>query len=245
MIETKTIEYQCHGKNLIGYLAHDTSKKGPKPGVIIGHAWRGLDDFARKKAEYLAGLGYVGFAADLYGEGKTLTTDEEAFNTMSPLFIDRQLLRERICAGYDTLANESIVDKERLGAIGFCFGGLAAIELLRSGVQLRGVVSFHALLGDKMGPLTAIKFPHDPKLHGSLLMLHGYLDPMVSKEDIYQIQDEMTKAGVDWQMNIYGKATHAFTNPQANSPEKGMKYHAPTEKRAMQSMTNFFNEVFI
>lgn len=244
MIETKSIEYQCRGKIFKGFLAHDSSIKGPKPGVIIAPAWRGQDDFARKKAEYLAELGYVGFAADIYGDGKTVTSDEDAFANMSPLFLDRQLLRDRINAGFDTMANESVVDRDRLGAIGFCFGGLTAIELLRSGAPLRGVVSFHALLGNILGSLNAVTTPLAPKLHGSLLVLHGYLDPSVSKEDIDNFQSEMSKAGVDWQMHIYGNATHAFTNPQANQPEKGMQYHATTDKRAFQSMINFFNEVF-
>jgi dienelactone hydrolase len=237
MIETKVIEYQCRGVKLKGFLAHDPSKKGPKPGVIIAHAWRGQDDFARKKAEFLAELGYVGFAADVYGDGKTVNNDEEALANMTPLISDRQLLRDRILAGYDTMAQQNMVDKEKLGALGFCFGGLTVIELLRSGANLRGVVSFHGLIG-------VAKLPSAPKLQGSLLVLHGYLDPMVSKEDIRMFLDEMTRAEVDWQMNIYGKATHAFSNPEANAPDKGLLYHASTEKRAVQSMINFFNEVF-
>lgn len=244
MIETKVIEYQCRGEVFKGYLAHDSSKKGPKPAVIIAHAWRGNDAFARKKAEDLAKMGYVGFAADLYGGGKTATNDDEAFALMSPLFVDRELLRERINAGFNTMAKESIVDKERLGAIGFCFGGLAAIELFKSGAKLRGVVSFHGLLGTHLSSVEAVTVPLAPKLHGSILVLHGYLDPLVSKEDIQNFQTEMSKAGVDWQMHIYGSATHAFTNPEAHSPEKGLQHHAATEKRAFQSMTNFFNEVF-
>jgi dienelactone hydrolase len=244
MIETKVVEYHCRGVKFKGYIAHDSGKKGPKPGIIIAHAWRGQDDFARQKAEALAKLGYVGFAADVYGEGKTVDNDEDAFANMSPLFLDRQLLRDRINAGFDAMINETFVDKERLGAMGFCFGGLTAIELLRSGAKLRGVVSFHGLLGEKLGPLEAKKLPLAPKLHGSLLVLHGYLDPMVSREDIQNFQAEMTNAEVDWQMHIFGNATHAFSNPEANSPEKGLLYHATTEKRALQSMTNFFNEVF-
>lgn len=244
MIETKVIEYQCRGELFKGFLAHDASIKGPKPGVLIAHAWRGEDDFARKKAEDLASLGYVGFAVDYYGGGRTVSNDEEAFAMMSPLFMDRQLLRERINAGFDTLAKENTVDNDRLGAIGFCFGGLTAIELLRSGAKLSGVVTFHALLGDKLGPLTSVKLPLAPKLHGSLLVLHGYLDPSVSKEDIESFQAEMTHAGVDWQMNIYGTATHAFTNPLANQPEKGMQYNEIVARRSWQSMVNFFNEIF-
>jgi dienelactone hydrolase len=244
MIETKVVVYQCGEKLFKGFLAHDSSIQRPKPAVIIAHAWRGQDDFAREKAKELAKLGYVGFAADYYGEGKTVNSDEEAFANMSPLFLDRQLLRDRINAGLEALIKEKSVDRDRLGAIGFCFGGLTAIELLKSGAKLKGVVTFHALLGNKLGPLEAIQLPIAPKLHGSLLVLHGYLDPSVSKQDIENFQVEMTKAEVDWQMHIYGNATHAFTNPEANNPEKGFQYNLIADQRSWQSMVNFFNEIF-
>ncbi len=245
MIITKVVEYQCGADTFKGYIAYDDSIKEPKPGVIIGHAWMGQDDFARKKAEELAKLGYVGFAADVYGNGLTVSTVESATEQMFPLFMDRQLLRDRIVAAYNVLSNFEEADRNRLGAIGFCFGGLTVIELLRSGVKLRGIVSFHGLLGFKLGEMTAKKVSNAAKMHGALLVLHGYLDPMTSIEDIRGFQEEMTTSGVDWQMHTYGNATHAFMNPLANMPEAGMLYNPITERRAWKSMCNFFDEIFI
>lgn len=238
------IDYQSEGKNFRGYLAYDETDASHRPAVIIAHAWKGQDDFARDKAEFLAELGYVGFAADLYGDGISVETNDEAGAMMAPLFIDRNTLRNRIVAAYNTVAEHERVDAERMGAMGFCFGGLTVIELQRSGVNLKGVVSFHGLLGDTLGDIKAQTVPSADKLYGSLLILHGYRDPLVSKEDIDNAQKEFSKADIDWQMHIYGDASHAFTNPNANEPDSGLLYHQKTEQRSLLTMRNFFSEVF-
>lgn len=243
-MKTERVAYSCEGINFNGYLAHNEKLKEKKPVVLIAHAWRGQDNFAREKAEFLAELGYVGFAVDLYGDGRQVETDEEAKQLMVPLFLDRKALRERIVLAYHTASNLPFVDSEKIGAIGFCFGGLTVIELLRSGVPLKGVVSLHGLLGFTLGEKRATPVPSAQKLYGSLLILHGYRDPMVSHEDIEKTQAEFSQAGIDWQMHIYGEAAHAFTNPTANEPENGLLYHAKAEKRAIQTMRNFFSEVF-
>jgi dienelactone hydrolase len=240
----ESIDYESNGEKFRGYFAYDEKVKKKRPAVIVAHAWRGQDDFARKKAEFLSELGYVGFAADLYGNGKTVETNDEAAELMTPLFIDRKTLRDRIVAAYHVAAKHEQVDSEKIGAIGFCFGGLTVIELIRSGVNLKGVVSFHGLLGNVLGKHKAKMVTPASKMHGSLLILHGYQDPMVSKEDIDNTQREFSNAKVDWQMHIYGEASHAFTNPIANDPQSGMLYHPRSEQRSLQAMQNFFNEVF-
>jgi len=226
-----------------GYLAKPKSPSKKLPAVLVAHAWRGQDDFARQKADELAQLGYVGMALDLYGNGTTAKDNEEALQLMLPLFLDRKLLRERINAGLEVLKKQDDVNEQAIGAIGFCFGGLSVIELLRSGADIRGAVSFHGLLGNTLDKYKAASIPNE-KIKGSLLILHGYRDPLVSQSDIQGIQDELTKANVDWQMNIYGQAFHAFTNPHADDQAGGMIYHPQTAKRAWLAMTNFFNEIF-
>jgi dienelactone hydrolase len=163
---------------------------------------------------------------------------------MLPLFLDREFLRQRIHIGLDALKQQAHVNQEAIGAIGFCFGGLTIIELLRSGANIRGAVSFHGVLGSTIDKYKAKIAPNSDKIKGSLLILHGFLDPLVSHADIVDIQNEMAKAGVDWQMNIYGKALHAFTNPQANESNIGLVYNQQAAKRAWLDMTNFFNEIF-
>lgn len=243
-MRSEIIDYQCNEKKLKGqiYIPDDVSDK--TPAVIVAHAWKGRDQFALEKAKMLAELGYIGFAADLYGDGQVVESNEEALELMMPLFLDRKELRDRISAAYQAVSAREEVDASRIGAIGFCFGGATVIELLRSGLNLKGVVSFHGLLGYSLGEEKAKAYPSAGILQGSLLILHGYQDPMVSLDDVVSIQQEFSTKGIDWQMHTYGRATHAFTNPSANEPESGMLYHEQTSDRAFQSMRNFFNEVF-
>lgn len=241
---TETITYECKGVALKGHIVYSGEASAKRPAVIVAHAWRGQDDFARERAHELAELGYVGFAADLYGDGKTAQTDEEALKLMLPLFLDRSLLRERINAAFDVLKSHPYVDAAEIGAIGFCFGGLTVIELLRSGADVAGVVSFHGVLGDKLGEHKATLAPNAKKIEGSLLILHGHDDPLSSAEDICHIQDEFTLAKVDWQMNIYGHTMHAFTNPQAHDLKNGLVFEAIANMRSWREMCNFFEEIF-
>lgn len=239
------IEPINYGKDGIykGFLAVPKAG-GKRPAVIVAHAWRGQDDFARNKAKELADLGFVGFAVDMYGDGIEAKTDHQAAELMKPLFVDRKEVRGRILAAYDALKEHPSVDPRKIAAIGFCFGGLVVLELLRSGVELAGVVSFHGVLGNHLGGFKAHTEPLNHPLKGALLLLHGYHDPLVSNEDLTAIQKEFTDAGVDWQLNIYGNAAHAFSNPEAADQEHGLVYHPATCKRAWLAMNNFLSEQF-
>src|SRR4051812_45294507 len=148
----ETIAYVVDGKEFVGKLiAPEKTDLRKRPAVIVAHAWMGCDEFAIQKARELAKLGYVGFAADLYGDGKVVQTTEEAEALMMPLFLDRALLQKRMQGAMDALCQSVYVNENKIGGIGFCFGGLAIIELLRSGADVKGVVSFHAVLGNQKG----------------------------------------------------------------------------------------------
>lgn len=242
-MEKKILEYVCNGTSHKGFLAYNKTAT-PRPAVIVAHAWKGLDDFARSKAEALAELGYVGFVADMYGNGLSVESKEEASELMMPLFINRKLLRERIVAAYKTIIKQPGVDKSRIGAIGYCFGGLTVLELSRSGEDLKGVVSFHGVLGDTLFGTKAQTIAPAKTRRGAVLILHGYKDPLASQNDIVEMQKELFDAKLDWQMHIYGQAVHAFTNPQAQDEEGGMLYNPQADRRSWQSMHNFFEEVF-
>lgn len=244
MLTQKTVTYQYAQKNFQGHFFYDDNISTPLPVVIVAHAWRGQDDFAREKAWQLAQMGYVGFAADLYGDAKSVSTNEEAQELMIPLFLDRTELRGRIVAAFNTAQKFEKADPSKVGAIGFCFGGLTVIELLRSGVDVNGVVSFHGLLGYEMGNLKAEKPPQATNMKGSLLILHGHDDPLVSPAHVKDIQDEMTQAKVRWEMDIYGLTKHAFTNPVATDPSTPFLYNESVAKTAWQRMTNFFQNLF-
>lgn len=244
MMHTEAIEYQCKGVKLKGHLAWKNNSAIKRPAVIVAHAWKGQDDFARQKACALAELGYVGFAADLYGNGIEVKSNEEAQKLMLPLFLDRALLRERINAAVEAIKSNPLVEPSTIAAIGFCFGGLAVIELLRSGADVRGVVSFHGTLGNSLGEHKAKLAPLAKKINGALLMLHGHDDPLVSSTDVLSIQEEFTKANVDWQMHIYGQTMHAFTNPEAHDERSGLMFNVKANRRSWETMSNFLEEIF-
>lgn len=241
-MQKEILTYEIDGKSYVGYLVRPDHLEDKSPIILVAHAWKGQDDFARQKAQALAELGYIGFAIDLYGEGQCVQSNEEATALMMPLFLDRTLLQKRVRAAYEVACSYPYADAKHVGAIGFCFGGLAAIELLRSGAAVQGVVSFHAILGNQKGENKAQTVPVAENIKGSLLMLHGYEDPLVSQEDIQVIQRELTNAKVDWQMHIYSHTSHAFTVPEAYSPEMGLIFNSQSSQRAWLAMCNFFIE---
>jgi dienelactone hydrolase len=245
-MQKKFEDYQSDSTVCRGYWAFPKEEKSiqQRPAIVIAHAWMGQDDFARGKAEALAELGYIGFAADLYGEGKCASNAEDAQKLMFPLFEDRHLLQNRIRSAFDHVLKNPAVERDKIGGIGFCFGGLTIIELMRSGAPVKGVVSFHGVLGNKLGPVQAKTVPIASGISGSLLVLHGANDPLVSSQDIADFQREMTEAQVDWQMNIYGHTSHAFTNPEAHDTQNGLIYQPRSSERAWWAMIHFFSECF-
>lgn len=243
-MHTEKIIYTHENEKLIGFAAYEDKIKARRPVVMVAHAWYGQDDFARNKAIELAKLGYLGFAIDMFGNGKNPSNNEEAGNLIAPFFKDRKKMQGRIGAALECIKKHPLADAQKIGAIGFCFGGLCVIELVRSGADVRGGVSFHGVLGYQMGEMKAKAIPIAKNIHASLLILHGNDDPLVTQLDILHMQRELTDAKVDWQMHIYGHTSHAFTNPQANDPSMGLKYQPKAAKRSWQSMVDFFQEIF-
>lgn len=236
--------YFHNSTKCIGFIAYDKKHPKPLPGILIAHAWRGQDAFVKEKAIALAKLGYVGFALDIYGEGKHTSSNEEAPKLMAPFFLDRKLLQERAKAGLEALKKHPQVDSTKLGAIGFCFGGLVVYELLRSGADVQAVVCFHGFYANEREGQKAKITPISPHIKGSLLILHGYEDPFVTKGDLQAVQEELNRVKVDWQLHIYGDTMHAFTNPEAQNPKNGTVYHQQSARRAWQAMQDLFKEKF-
>lgn len=234
-MQTQTVEYNDDDALLEGYLAHDGSGE-KKPAVLISHAWAGRSEFECNKAEALAELGYVGFALDNYGKGILGQTMEENTALMTPFIEDRGKLRQRLLAGLDAVRSLEMVDTNRIAAIGFCFGGLSVLDLARSGADVKGVVSFHGLFN-------APENLPSGEIKAKVLALHGHEDPMVPPDSVLGLEKEMTAAGVDWQIHVYGHAAHAFTHPEANMPENGLMYNADADRRSWTSMKNFLEEV--
>ncbi len=237
-IETKAVEYRQGDTRLVGYLAYPKDAKGPLPGVLVVHEWKGLDDYAKRRAEQLAELGYVAFATDIYGDGKVAADAKEARALSSIYKKDRGLLRARAAAGLATLKAQSGVASDQIAAIGYCFGGTAVLELARSGADFAGAVSFHGSLDTPM--------PQDAKnIRTKVLVLHGADDPNVPAEQVAVFEQEMRAAAVDWQLIAYGGAVHGFTNPaNGGDNSKGVAYNAAADARSWAAMRQFFAELF-
>lgn len=237
-MHTSNYIYHHGEQELHGFLAYEEEGQTDslRPAVLVVHDWSGRNEFACRKAEALAKMGYIGFAVDMYGQGRLGTTVDEKKALMQPLFNDRRLLRERITAALDTLSTMSEVDNNRIAVIGFCFGGLCALDLARSGADLKGVVSFHGIL-EKPADLSL------RPIKAQILALHGYDDPMVPPKQVNDFCQEMTTAKVDWQVHLYGNTQHAFTNPEAHDPHMGTLYKAEAARRSWQAMMDFLGEV--
>jgi dienelactone hydrolase len=234
---TQTHIYHHAEQALHGHVAFDDTHHNPRPAVLVFHDWSGRNAFAIQQAEQLAHMGYIGFAVDLYGNGRVADTLEEKQDLMTPLASNREHLLERITASFTNLLAFPEVDTTRVAAIGFCFGGLCALDLARSDADLSAAVSFHGILNRAdTQPITPIQT--------KILALHGYNDPMVPPEQVQAFCQEMTEAKADWQIDMYGKTQHAFTNPEANDEALGTIYSARASHRAFQAMTNFLKDAF-
>ncbi|UXX80355.1 dienelactone hydrolase family protein [Reichenbachiella carrageenanivorans] len=239
MIHSEKIVYQDPKSKATfeGVISWDDTIQEPKPGVLVVHTFRGRGDFEFNKAEEIAKLGYVGFAIDMYGEGKHTSIPEEADALMQPFLDDRALLLNNIALALDALKNHEQVDATKTGGIGFCFGGKCMLDLARSGADVGGVVSFHGIYDQP-------NVNHQGDIKAAVLVLHGWEDPMASPESTVALGHELTARNADWQILAFGHTGHAFTNPAAKFPEKGMYYQPSSNRRAWQAMKNFFEEVF-
>lgn len=237
-VKTKSVIYKQGDAVLEGYLAWDDASTGKRPGVLIAHAWMGIGPHERAVAEQLAKLGYVAFCADIYGRGIRPKTPDEAGKQAGAYKNDRALTRARATAGLAQLTANPAVDPKRVAVIGYCFGGMVALELARSGADLAGAVVFH---GDLSNPTPA----DDKNVKARLLVLQGGDDPFVPAKAVAAFEDEVRAAGVDWQLVQYGGAVHAYTDPNVGSDNsKGVAYNERADRRSWQAMRDFFGEVF-
>jgi len=238
-MKTETIEYEDGDVTLKGYLAYDETKTGKRPGILVMPEALGLGTHAKQRAERLAQLGYVALAGDPYGNGLELATVQEAIKLATDLFADTAKARKRVRVALDKLASLPQVDASKLAEIGFCMGGTFGLELARDGAPLKGVVTFHSGLQTQR--------PAEPgKVTAKILVNTGADDPMVPYDAVKAFEDEMNKAGADWQLISYAKTKHSFTNVDAASAgmPAALEYNKQTDQRSWKAMVNFFDEIF-
>ncbi len=217
-IVTRQINYAVGGDNFVGYLAVDDATDDPKPGVLVVHEWWGHDDYARARAEQLAGDGFAGFALDMYGDAKVAGDPEEAAALMNSVTGTPGAIEQRFDAALKTLQDQPEADPDNISAIGYCFGGAVVLGMARAGKPLKVVSSFHGLLQTE-SPLQRGTFA------GRIAVFNGADDPMVTPEIANEFEAEMQAAGADYTFKSYPGVVHGFSNPAATG--RGEKYEMP------------------
>lgn len=224
------LEYSDGDTQFEGYVVAPETAAARRPCVVLTHDWSGLTAPTKRLAAQYAALGYVCFALDVYGKGVRGDPVGDNSNLMNPLLEDRALLQRRLLAGYDAAQRFPGVDRERMSVVGYCFGGTCALDLAReSPPNLKAAVSFH-------GGLKSSQPGSDQPISASILLLHGWDDPMAPPADVLDIAEELTTAGADWQLHVYGHAQHAFTFVDANFPERGILYDRKADERSWTAM---------
>lgn len=237
-VVTRDITYKDGDVELKGYYAYDDALAGPRPGVLIVHAWWGLGSDEKGRARQLAELGYAAFALDMYGADKFTEDPTQAGQWAGAFYQDRQLARSRAAAALKVLTAQKEVDAGRVAAIGYCFGGTIVMELAYSGAELKGIVSFHG------GPMPAGE-GDAARVKAKVLICHGSADTLVPMDNIHKFTDSLAGSAVDWQLVVYSGARHSFTTPSVdkfNIPGAG--YDAAADRRSWAQMEMFFDEIF-
>lgn len=237
-IQEKPIDYMIENLPHEGFLIYDDAVKAPLPGVIVVHEWKGISEHVMESGRELAKLGYVAMIADIYGKGIRPSDSKEAAQLSGSYKKDRTRLRKKVLAALEQLQKQPMVDKSKIAAIGYCFGGTTVLELARSGADVVGVVSFH-------GGLDSPAAEDAKNIKGKVLVLHGGIDPHVPDTEVAGFIKEMRDAKVDWQLVYYGDAVHSFTSKAAgDDPSRGAAYHELTAHRSWKAMKSFFKELF-
>jgi dienelactone hydrolase len=235
----QAVEYKAGDTVCKGFIAQPDDA-GKHPAVITVHEWWGNNEFNRDVARKLANAGFVGFALDMYGNGKQADNPQTAGQMSGEIGKNPALLRERFTAARDFVAKQPGVDAGRIAAVGYCFGGMVVLRIACAGENLRGVVSFHGILPSELSLAPG-------SVKAKLLVLNGADDPFVPKEKVEGFEKEIKAAGADYRVVNYPGGKHAFTNPAAT--ERGKKFNLPLEynadidKKSWNEAAEFLNRV--
>ncbi|MBC7522962.1 MAG: dienelactone hydrolase family protein [Flavobacterium sp.] len=234
--QLKPVEYADGDQKLSGFVSKAKTPLKSKAGVLILPAWMGIDDHAKETATDLSKLGYNTFVADIYGVGNRPTNYAEAGQKAGYYKKNIAEYQKRIQLALDQLVKQG-ANPDKIVVIGYCFGGLGAIEVARTNMKVKGVVSFHGGLSrDETRTVETIT----PKV----LVCHGADDPYESEAEIKAFQSEMRTSKADWEMIYYANAVHSFTDKNAgNDNSKGAAYNEKAEKRSWKAMLQFLKEV--
>ena len=238
-VKTKPIVYEQGGTKLQGFLAWDDAAKGKRPGVLVVHEWWGHNEHARRQAVRLAEAGYVGFALDMYGQGKLAEHPQDAQAFAQEATKDPQVVKARFDAALKVLHAQPQVDIRQTGAIGYCFGGGVVLGMARAGEPLDVVATFHGALDPRGHPAQS------GKVKPRIFVATGGADTMIPKEQVQAFEQEMKDAGAKVEVVTYPNAKHSFTNPDAGKAGMdALAYDAEADRASWQAAMKVFRQVF-
>jgi dienelactone hydrolase len=237
-VRNEPFAYQADGE-MVGRIYWDESKSGPRPGVLVFPEGRGITDLTCRVAERLAVLGYVGLACDFFGGGhsadKAGAVDDYTMGLLKELVTSTAKLRARGRGAFEALAARPEVDKTKIAAIGYCFGGALALEQAFAGTPLKLAAGFHC--GIQMLTMSDAK-----NVTCDFLLCVGADDPYVPASDRAKLEDAMRAAGKKWQLNLYGGVVHSFTNPNVNTDVT--RYDAVADQDSWETLTRMLRKAF-
>ena len=234
-VETADVDYEVDGVACRGFTAAPVGD-GPYPSVLVLHDWTGVGDYVQMRCEMLARLGYLAFAGDVYG-AETRPSQAEAAGVAGGYYADPELFATRVVGAFEAMVAAPRVDPARTAAIGYCFGGTAALLLARTGADVAAVSSFHGVLQPGLGGDASA-------ITAKVQVLTGAADPLVDADAVAAYEADLSTApGVDWQLTSYAGAMHAFTLPDANAPDHGAQFQPRAEARSWEAMKTFLAEV--
>ena len=237
-VKAETVRYSQGGTEFVGHLAYDDSFEGKRPGVLVLHEWWGLNEYAKERAEKLAAIGYVAFAADLYGGGQVAEHPQEAGAMAGKVRQNVQAWRARAEAGLDVLKQRPNVDGGKLAAIGYCFGGATALQLAYAGADLDAVVTFHAAL-------PAATPAEAQALKAEIQVNHGAADTFVNAAAVEGFKAPLAAAKANWTFIEYANAKHGFTVPDAGEKGlEGLAYDPRADAQSWTAMRELFDAVW-
>ena len=233
-VTTAEVDYEVDGVACRGFTAAPAGD-GPFPAVLVLHDWTGVGDYMRMRCEMLARLGYLALAGDVYG-ADVRPGQSEAAGVAGGYYADPALFATRVVGAFEQMVSDPRVDAARTAAIGYCFGGTAALLLARTGADVAAVTSFHGALQPGLGGDASA-------ITAKVQILTGAADPLVDADAVAAYEADLAAAPeVDWQLTSYAGAMHAFTQPDTDAPDHVARYQPRAERRSWEAMKTFLAE---
>ena len=237
-IKEEPVTYTDGEATMKGFVVYDDAVQTKRPGIVMVHEWWGITQHIHNEARKLAEQGYTAFIADMYGDAKTADNPKDAGALSSSVMKDPKVMEQRFNAAKDQLAKQASVNPQRIGAVGYCFGGAVVLNMARAGADLAAVAGYHASLG------LNTPAPSPGAVKAKILILNGADDPFVKREQYDALKKDFDAAKADYRIIEYPGAVHAFTNPEATELGKKfnlpLRYDAKVDQEAKAEATKFF-----